>query len=387
MQNKPIYLWPFILVYRIIIKIPLMLIHYILLCIFFVVMIVSYAWWKFIKYIAMGFSFPFVIVGRSFKNEGKLNKIKENRKKPLDVKSSPESKPLVKETSPVINAGVVEESKIVNTQDKKIDEEKISKKELNKREKETRRLEKQKLKEESRQKKLQAKLEKQKLKEEARLKKENKKLELLNKENEKFEEHRKHNELIKNSNINKLKARQSKIEEEKEKQKELIEAGVITENKEENKDKKKVRKKFGDYINDALEAIVSIPKKINKNNSAKESALARNKRNKEEMQREALILDFDGEDAKKSSKKIVYEYTGKDSEGNFIKGYFEAFSKVEVHSFLLSEGFEVYSIKTNGMIQFLHGSQESRGVKFKTKDLIFFLTQLSTYVKAGIPLV
>ena len=83
----------------------------------------------------------------------------------------------------------------------------------------------------------------------------------------------------------------------------------------------------------------------------------------------------------------IRSYYGKNAEGKLVKSYFEAFSKVEVHSFLLSEGFEVYSIKTSPLIQFLHGAKQARNVKFKNKDLIFFLTQLSTYIKAGIPLV
>ena len=70
-----------------------------------------------------------------------------------------------------------------------------------------------------------------------------------------------------------------------------------------------------------------------------------------------------------------------------MKGYFEAFSKVEVHSFLLGEGFEVYSIRTNRWITLLHGRSSVNKTKIKTKDLLFFLTQLSTYIKSGIPLV
>jgi len=105
------------------------------------------------------------------------------------------------------------------------------------------------------------------------------------------------------------------------------------------------------------------------------------------MDRQALLINFEGEDAEKSDKKLVYEYVAKDPEGKIIKDYFEAFSKVEVHSFLLSEGFEVYSIKTDRFIQLLHGGSRTSKTKIKVKDLIFFLTQLSTYIKAGIPLV
>ena len=97
---------------------------------------------------------------------------------------------------------------------------------------------------------------------------------------------------------------------------------------------------------------------------------------------------MDGKDAEKSASKIMYKYVAKDPNGKIVKGYFPAYSKVEVHSFLLSEGNEVYSIETNKWIKLLYGDgSDLNKKKIKTKDLIFFTTQLSTYVKAGIPLV
>ena len=102
---------------------------------------------------------------------------------------------------------------------------------------------------------------------------------------------------------------------------------------------------------------------------------------------EPMEINFDSEDAKKSSTKLPYQYIVKDQKGNMIKGYFYAFSKVEVHSYLLSEGYTVYDIKTNKWIQLFHGKEINAKGKFKTKDLIFLLAQLSTYLKAGITLV
>ena len=125
----------------------------------------------------------------------------------------------------------------------------------------------------------------------------------------------------------------------------------------------------------------AIKQKISNNEFVKHS------RNRDMMKREALLIDFDGKDAEKSEKKVLYEYVAKNKEGKLVKDYFEAYSKVEVHSFLLSEGYEVYSIKTSPWIQFIGKRQNVNNTKFKNKDLIFFLTQLSTYIKAGIPLV
>lgn len=146
---------------------------------------------------------------------------------------------------------------------------------------------------------------------------------------------------------------------------------------------KREKKKIGDIINDFIMSIISIPKKIKaKNDEAKRKQLER-----KNLSRQVLLIDFDGEDAVKSSEKQVYEYVAKDTDGKIIKGYFDAFSKVEVHSFLLNEGYEVYSIRTSKWIKLFHSNYSSNKAKIKIKDLIFFLTQLSTYIKAGIPLV
>lgn len=102
---------------------------------------------------------------------------------------------------------------------------------------------------------------------------------------------------------------------------------------------------------------------------------------------EAIVMRFDSDDAEKSPFKIIYEYRAKSPEGKFVIDYFDAYSKVEVYSFLLNEGYKVFSIRTSKAIQLLHSNLGGGITKFKSKDLIFFLTQLSTYLKAGIPLI
>ena len=124
-----------------------------------------------------------------------------------------------------------------------------------------------------------------------------------------------------------------------------------------------------------------------KSDKLKNNIFSKNRRNKRDMERQTLLIDFEGEDAVKSNKKVLYQYIAKDTTGKIVKDYFDAYSKVEVHSYLLSEGYEVYSIKTNKWIQLMHAGTNTNKAKFKNKDLIFFLTQLSTYLKAGIPLV
>ena len=99
-----------------------------------------------------------------------------------------------------------------------------------------------------------------------------------------------------------------------------------------------------------------------------------------------LVIDFSGPDAVKTEKKMTYQYLIKTPEGKIVKDYFTAYSKAEVYSFLKSEGNTVYEIKTDKWINFAYSPHSSSAEKFKTKDLIFFITQLSTYLKAGISL-
>lgn len=99
-----------------------------------------------------------------------------------------------------------------------------------------------------------------------------------------------------------------------------------------------------------------------------------------------LVLDPDGRDAIKNPIKQMYKYVAKNQDGKIIEGYFAAFSKLDVYSYLTDEKMTIYQIETNKTINFVHGSSSSFNSKMKTKDLVFWLAQLSTYVKAGIPL-
>ena len=115
--------------------------------------------------------------------------------------------------------------------------------------------------------------------------------------------------------------------------------------------------------------------------------IVKHKKNHAHNKKEVLLMNFEEDDVAKSDKKQTYIYEATDADGNYIKGKFDAFSKVDVHSFLLNEGCEVYSIKTSPWINFLYGSSSVSADKYSKKDLIFFLTQLSTYIKSGIPLI
>ena len=191
-------------------------------------------------------------------------------------------------------------------------------------------------------------------------------------------------DLKKFNNLRKLKEKEIKKIIEKDKKKE---ASVKKKKEKEVYINENVKSPdmLANNVGNFLKKLNDIPNMIKQKFTNNE--FVKHSRNRDMMKREALLIDFDGKDAEKSEKKVLYEYVAKNSEGKIIKNYFEAYSKVEVHSFLLSEGFEVYSIKTSPWIQFIGKRQNVNNTKFKTKDLIFFLTQLSTYIKAGIPLV
>ena len=109
-------------------------------------------------------------------------------------------------------------------------------------------------------------------------------------------------------------------------------------------------------------------------------------RAKKEASLVVLTLDPNGADAIKSTTKQTYRYLIRNKEGKLIKGYFPAFSKMDVYSYLTDEGYIVYEIVTSPMINFLHAEATAFKQKMKTKDLVFWLTQLSTYIRAGIAL-
>ncbi len=84
-------------------------------------------------------------------------------------------------------------------------------------------------------------------------------------------------------------------------------------------------------------------------------------------------------------KRVPWAYVARNSRGKKIKGYFYAYNKRDVEYFLESEELEVVSVKTSKSIQLLnHGFRRNK--KLKIKYLVFMLTELSTYIKAGIPL-
>lgn len=82
--------------------------------------------------------------------------------------------------------------------------------------------------------------------------------------------------------------------------------------------------------------------------------------------------------------KKRYKYICYDKNGKQVKGYFDAFRKMDVESFLNSQGYKILEIKEGKISKASSFFTYSNEMKYK--DLVFFLTQLSTYIKSGIPL-
>ena len=107
---------------------------------------------------------------------------------------------------------------------------------------------------------------------------------------------------------------------------------------------------------------------------------------KREKNLQIKVMELTPQDAIKNTKNIRYKYKVRDKAGNISDGKLEALSKVDVHSFLLNQGYDVLSIEEDELFNKL-GLIQLMNKQMNDKDLNFFLTQLSTYIKAGIPLI
>ena len=105
------------------------------------------------------------------------------------------------------------------------------------------------------------------------------------------------------------------------------------------------------------------------------------------LNRKKALLDFKLEQVeKKSDRKRTYRYIAKNSNGVILKGTVYGHSIHDINSFLINEGLEVYDIKTSLLIEFLYKETNLGSNRLSNKNLIFWLTQLTTYLKAGLPL-
>ena len=91
----------------------------------------------------------------------------------------------------------------------------------------------------------------------------------------------------------------------------------------------------------------------------------------------------DTEEKIKNSKLKGYSYIVINSVNKKEKGFFDAESEDEVRTFLEGQDYQVLEVKPKSAMDI----DISGPPKLKPEDLSFTLTQLSTYIKSGIPLV
>ena len=105
-----------------------------------------------------------------------------------------------------------------------------------------------------------------------------------------------------------------------------------------------------------------------------------------EKEKLSLLAELQGPGAVRSKEAHVYKFTAKARDGKLETGYINGFSKLDVNTFLVQDGYEVYKIENNKYIEMFYGKSSVFAPKLSTKDLLFWLTQLSTYIKSGITL-
>ena len=216
---------------------------------------------------------------------------------------------------------------------------------------------------------------KEELLERKRLEKEQKEAEKKERLKQKYEEQarKKHEKEEKEiAIINEKREKQKKFQKEKEEaRKERKEKALLIKKAQEESRKKakKERKTFKEKVNDWYNNL----------------SFVKDAKNRKELQRQTLLIDFESADAVRSEEKIMYKYVAKNKDtGKVENGMFAAFSKLDVHSFLLAEGYEVYEITPQTKMS---KSISLVNPKFTASELDFFLTQLSTFLKSGITLV
>jgi len=166
--------------------------------------------------------------------------------------------------------------------------------------------------------------------------------------------------------------------------------------------KSKSEKAKTEVVNAVNLEIKNIDEKIKKNNELKEKELIKAKELKKEKkinskkvkalnqkklnERDMLINEINKHEDVRTEYPNTYKYTARNSEGTDVVGYIVAYTKQEVFNFLESEGYLVYKLENNKFIEMFYGHKQFSRKRLGTKDLIFWLTQLSTYIKSGIPL-
>lgn len=121
-------------------------------------------------------------------------------------------------------------------------------------------------------------------------------------------------------------------------------------------------------------------------NKKKPVKLSKKQKEKLDDERDSLLKMIGDGQEKRFDKPQTFRYKAQNPEGKIENGTFIGVSKIDIYTFLTGEGYTVFSIETSKWINFVYGQSLTIYKKLSTKDLIFFITQLSTYIKSGITL-
>ncbi len=117
-----------------------------------------------------------------------------------------------------------------------------------------------------------------------------------------------------------------------------------------------------------------------------EKILSVSERQKIASERLALINEMQKEANIHKVNKEYYTYYGTDENGLKVKGTMSATNKLTLNNFLATENIRVYKIEKAFGANLLKKLGLDSEKEMSVKDLIFWLTQVSTYLKAGITL-
>lgn len=142
-----------------------------------------------------------------------------------------------------------------------------------------------------------------------------------------------------------------------------------------------------------VDKVINYPKKLIENYKKKkiqeELDIEKENRQKKLIQETlGTISDSNKSNGDKEVDKnlITFNYQIRNEMGKIVKGTFDAKTAKEVQDFLANEGYEVVKVEMQKKFS-LDMDINLFGNKLKSGELSFALTQLSTYIKAGIPLV
>ena len=114
--------------------------------------------------------------------------------------------------------------------------------------------------------------------------------------------------------------------------------------------------------------------------------LSASERQRIAREKKELMKEMELEVNSRKVEKEYYIYYGTDKNSKKVKGMMSATNKITLHNFLASEGISVYQIKKAGLANFFKKIGLESDKPMSTKDLVFWLTQVCTYLKAGLTL-